>query len=157
MNLGYTESAMPTLRERIDEDLKQAMRERDEHRLSVLRLVRAGIKNAEVAAGKALHESGVLGVLQKEMRERKESLEEFRKAGRADLIAKEETQLAILEGYLPEQLGRDEIEAEARAVIAEVSAAGPQHKGKVMSVLMPRLRGKADGREINAVVTELLG
>ena len=148
---------MPDLRTRIGEDLNQAMRQRDEHRLSVLRLIRAGIKNAEVAAGKALDDAGILGVLTREQRERKDSLEQFRKAGRSDLVAREEAQLAILQQYLPEQLSRDQIEAEVRAAMAEVGASGPHDKGKLMSALMPRLRGKADGREVNAVVTKLLG
>ncbi len=145
------------IREQIDEDLKQAMRARDEDRLAVIRMVRAGIKNAEVAAHKSLDDSGILQVLQKEQRERKDSLEEFRKAGRSDLVHREETQLAILEHYLPEQLSREQIIEEVRAVMAEVGASGPQEKGKLMAALMPRMRGRADGREVNALVTELLG
>lgn len=148
---------MPDLRERIDEDLKQAMRGRDERRLSVLRLVRAGIKNAEVAAGKALDEPGVAGVISREVKERRDSLAEFRKAGRADLVDKEEVELGILLGYLPEQLSRDQVAALAKEAMAEVGASGARDKGKVMSALMPRVRGKADGREVNDVVTELLG
>ena len=148
---------MSGLRERIDEDLKNAMRARDEHRLSVLRLIRAGVKNAEVAQGKVLDETGILGVVSKEMRERKESLEEFRKAGRGDLVAKEEREIVILQTYLPEQLSRPEIEAAVREAMAETGASEPKDKGKLMALLMPRVRGKADGRDVNAVVTELLG
>src|SRR5438128_2617078 len=105
------------------------MRARDEDRLAVLRMVRAGIKNAEVAGRKPLDEAGILAVLQKEQRERIDSLDEFRKAGRADLVDREERQLAILTEYLPEQLSRDQIVDEVRAVMAEVGAAEPKDKG----------------------------
>lgn len=144
------------LKEKLDEDLKAALRSRNERRLSVLRLVRAGIKNAEVAQGGPLDDGGVLGVISKEVREHQESLAEFKKAGRADLVTKEETELAVLLEYLPQQLSREEIAAAAREVIAQVGAHGPADKGKVMPALIAQLRGKADGREINAVVTELL-
>lgn len=145
-----------TLLDRINNDLREAMRARDERKLSALRLVRAAVKNAEVAKGSALDEAGVLSVLSKEVKERKDSLAEYQKANRADLIQKEETELAILIAYLPPQLSREEIVAAARAVIEQVGAKGPADKGKVMPVLMGQLRGKADGAEINAVVTELL-
>lgn len=148
---------MAGLRERLDEDLKAAMRAKDEHRLSVLRLVRAGIKNTEVAQRKPLDEQGILGVLTKEMRERKDSLDQFQKAGRTDLVTKESAELAILQEYLPQQLSRDEIEVLVRDAMAETGVTAPDGKGKLMAALMPRVRGKADGREVNAVVTELLG
>jgi len=148
---------MADLRERMDEDLRQAMRARDERRLSVLRLIRAGIKNAEVAAGKGLDEPGVAGVVSKEVKERRDSLEEFRKAGRDDLVAKEEAELAILLEYQPEQLSREQVAALVRETVAQTGASGAKDKGKVMSALMPRLRGKADVRMVNEVVTELLG
>lgn len=148
---------MAELRERLDEALKQALRARDQHRLSVLRLVRAGIKNTEIAQRKPLDEPGILGVLAKEMRERKDSLEEFRKAGRTDLVVREEQELAILQEYLPQQLSREEIHAIVREAMAETGVTGPKEKGKLMAALMPRVRGKAGGREVNAVVTELLG
>ena len=145
------------LRKRMQEDLKAAMRARDEDRLSVLRLIRAGITNAEVAARKTLDDQGILAVLQKEQRERKDSREAYRKAGRSELVQREEAQLAILESYLPEQLSRAEIESIVRAVMAETGVTAAGEKGKLMAALMPRVRGKADGREVNAVVTEILG
>lgn len=144
------------LKDRMAEDLKNAMRAGDTSRLSVLRMVRAGVKNAEVAKGGELDDAGVLGVIQKEVRERRDSLEEFRKANRQDLVAKEEAELTILVEYLPRQLSRDEIAGAAREVIAQVGAKGPSDKGRVMPVIMQRLRGQAEGRDINEVVTELL-
>jgi uncharacterized protein len=148
---------MADLRERIDEDLKQAMRARDERRLSVLRMIRAGVKNAEVAARKTLDEPGIAGVVSKEVNEHRDSLEEFRKAGRDDLVAKEEAELAILLEYQPEQLTRDQVAALVGETIAQTGASGAKDKGKLMSALMPQVRGKADGRMVNEVVTELLG
>ena len=145
-----------TLLDRLNDDLKDAMRARDEHKLSALRLVRAGIKNAEVAKGGPLDEAGVLQIIAKEVKERKDSLVEFQKASRNDLIESAELEIGILMVYMPEQLSREEVEAAAKAVIQQVGAAGPSDKGKVMSVLMGQLRGKADGSEINAAVTELL-
>jgi hypothetical protein len=140
----------------MDIDLKNAMRAGDERTKTVLRLVRAGVKNAEVAKRGPLDEAGVLAVIAKEMREHQESLTEFRKANRADLAEVAEAELAILARYMPPQMSRDEIIIAAKAVIAQVGAAGPADKGKVMGVITAQLRGKADGRLINEVVSELL-
>ena len=133
------------------------MRQRDERRRSVLRMTLAALHNAEIAArGQPLDEAAELAVLSKEARQRRESIEEFRKAGRPDRADQEEAELAILAGYLPEQVGRDEIVSAARAVIAETGASGARDIGKVMPVLMERLRGRAEGREVSDVVRELL-
>jgi uncharacterized protein YqeY len=144
------------LKDQLAEDLKDAMRANDEPRKIAIRMVITAIKNAEVAAMKPLDETGVVGVIAKQVKQRKESIEEFEKAGRTDLVDKEAAELRVLEAYMPAQMSRDEIVAEARAVIAEVGAGGPSDKGKVMSALMPRLAGRAEGRAINEVVTELL-
>lgn len=144
------------LREKLAEDFKEAMRSKDEHRLSALRLLRAAIKNAEVARGKTLEEGAVVEVIGRQIREREESIEQFKKGQRPDLVAKEEQQLAALRPYMPKQLSREEIAEAAQKVISESGARGPQDKGKVMPVIMGQLRGKAGGREINEVVTELL-
>jgi uncharacterized protein YqeY len=138
------------------DDLKQAMRDGDTVKRSVIRLTMAAIKNAEIARQADLEDADILGVIAKEIRQRKESIEAFKQGNRPDLVAQEEAEMAILEQYLPKQMTREEVVAEARKVIDEVGAAGLGDKGKVMPQLIAKLKGKADGREINEVVTELL-
>jgi len=144
------------LKQKLETDLKQAIRAKDNVRRSVIRLVMAAIKNAEIARRAVLDDADILGVIAKEVKQRHESIEAFRQGNRHDLVAQEEAELAILQEYLPQQLTREEIIAEARQVIAEVEAQGPGDKGKVMPKLIAQLKGRADGREINTVVTELL-
>ena len=144
------------LKDRLAEDLKEAMRGRDEPRKTAIRLVIAAIKNAEVAQGSALDDAGVLKVVSKEVRRHRESIEGFQKGGRQDLVEAEEAELAILQSYLPPAMSREEIVEAAHRVIADTGARGPADKGKVMPVLISQLAGRAEGREINEVVTELL-
>ncbi|HEY49849.1 MAG TPA: GatB/YqeY domain-containing protein [Dehalococcoidia bacterium] len=144
------------LKEKLTADLKAAMRSGDKTRLSVIRMIRARLQNAEIAQQKTLDDPDILGLIAKEAKEHRESIEEFKKGGRQDLIAKEEAELAIVLEYLPQQISRDDIVTAARQVIEEVGAQGPGDKGKVMQKLMPQLKGKAEGRDINEVVTELL-
>ena len=144
------------LQEKLMADLKEAMKGGDKTRLEVIRMVRARIKNAEIAKQKSLDDSDVLDVIAKEAKQRRESIAEFKKADRQDLSDKEEAELAILLKYLPQQMSREEVLAAARRVIEEVGARGPGDKGKVMQNLVPQLKGKAEGRDINEVVTELL-
>ncbi len=144
------------LKQKLETDLKQAIRAKDNVRRSVIRLAMAAIKNKEIAKRAALDDTDILGVIAKEVKQRHESIEAFRQGNRPDLVAQEEAELAILQEYLPPQMTREEIIAEARQVITEVGAQGPGDKGKVMSRIIPQLKGRADGREINAVVTELL-
>ena len=145
-----------SIRERLTSDLKQAMKAGDTARRSVIRMAMAAIKNAEIAKRGTLEESDVLGVIAKDARQRQESIDAFKQGNRQDLVDREEEELTILQEYLPKQATREEIVAAARSVIAEVGAEGPRDKGRVMPVLIAQLKGKADGREINAVVTELL-
>lgn len=153
------------LKEHLAEDLKDAMRANDEVRRNTLRGLLTAISNTEIArvnvkdesaSRKALTDADVLDVVQKQAKQRRESIEEFRKAGRADLVSREESELAILSAYLPQQLSREEITAEVKAVVTEVGASGPGDKAKVMPAAIARLKGRADGRAINEVVTELL-
>ncbi len=144
------------LKEKLVDDRKQALKARDKVRTSVIRLVLAAVKNAEIARQAALEDADILGIIAKEVRQRHESIEAFKQGDRQDLVAQEEAELAILNEYLPRQMTREEIITEARRVIEEVGAQGPGDKGKVMPRLIAQLKGKADGREINAVVTELL-
>jgi uncharacterized protein YqeY len=145
------------LKQKLADDLKQAMRDGDKVKRSAIRLAIAAIKNTEIARQTALEDGDILGVIAKEIRQRKESIEAFKQGGRQELAAIEEAEMAVLEQYLPRQMSRDEIAAEARRVIDEVGAESIRDKGKVMPQLIARLKGKADGREINEVVTELLG
>ena len=144
------------LKQKLMDDLKQAMRGGDKVRRSVIRLVMAAIKNAEIARQAALDDTDILGIIAKEVRQRRESIEAFRLGNRPDLVAQEEAELAILNEYLPQQMTREEIIVAARRVIEEVGAQGLGDKGKVMPKLIAQLKGRADGRDINAVVTELL-
>ncbi len=149
------------LREQLMDDLKEAMRQQDELRKRAIRSVIAAIKQAETeldASGSrvSLDEGGILAIIGKQVKQRQESIVEYRKGRREDLVAEEEAELAFLQAYLPQQLDRAAIEAEARQVIAEVGATGPRDIGQVMKPLMARLRGRADGRLINQVVRELL-
>jgi uncharacterized protein YqeY len=145
------------IKQKLNDDLKKAIKDHDKLKCSTIRLLMAAIQNAEIAKRAPLAEADLLGIIAKEVRQHKESIEAFKQGGRQDLVAKEEAELAILQGYLPEQISRDEIIAAARQVIDKVGAQGLHDKGKVMSQLMPQLKGKADGKEINAVVAELLG
>ncbi|MFQ5472782.1 MAG: GatB/YqeY domain-containing protein [Dehalococcoidia bacterium] len=145
-----------SLKDQLSEDLKDALRQQDEVRKTTVRMAMTAIKNAEVESGKPLDDQGVIAVLAKEAKQRRDSVEAFKDAGREDLVDKENAELQILEAYLPETMGRDDIIAAAKEAIATVGAIGPADKGKVMSTLMPKLAGRAEGREINEVVTELL-
>ena len=151
------EEQISPLKQKLNDDLKQAMRGGDKLRCSVIRLLMAAIKNTEIAQQATLADGDVLGVVAKEVRQRHESIDAFKLGDRQDLLAKEEAELAILNEYLPQQMSREEIITAARQVIEEVGAQGLRDKGKVMPNLIAQLKGRADGREINAVVTELLG
>ena len=144
------------LEEKLMTDLKEAMKSGDKLRLSVIRQLRADAKNAEIAKQKRLDDSDVLGIISKAARQRRESIEEFKKGRRQDLVDRDDAELAVILGYLPRQMSREEIAAAARQVIEEVGARGAGDKGKVMPRLMTELKGKAEGREINEVVTDLL-
>jgi uncharacterized protein YqeY len=144
------------LRDRLTKDLKQAMRQRDERRKSTIRLVRAAITNAEIERGRELSDDEVLAVIAKQAKQRRESMAEFAKGGRQDLVDQEEEELQILLSYLPAQMTRDEIEVAARQVVAEVGATSMAQMGQVMRQLMSQLKGKADGSLVNQVVKEIL-
>ena len=144
------------LQDKVADDLRQAQKSGDKTRVTVLRLVKAGVKNAEIAQGAPIGDAGVIDVITREVKQHRESITEFTKGKRQDLVAKEEAELATLLEYLPKQLSREEVVAIVRQVIEQVGATGPGDKGKVMSQLMPQLKGRADGREANDIVTELL-
>jgi uncharacterized protein YqeY len=147
---------LPSLKEQLAEDLKEAIRQRDEARKTAIRMLTWAIKNAEVEKGRPLEDHEVLSLVQKEIRRRLESIEQFRKGNRPDLVEKEEAELNVLQAYLPPPMTREEVAEVARQVMAEVGAKSPRDKGKVMPILIQRLAGRADGRLINEVVSELL-
>jgi hypothetical protein len=150
------EAQFSQLKQKLTDDLKQAMKSGDKVRRSVIRLVMAAIKNTEIAQQATLADGDILGVIAKEVRQRHESIDAFKLGDRQDLLAQEEAELAILNEYLPQQMTREEIIAAARQVIEEVGAQGLGDKSKVMPKLIAQLKGRADGRDINAVVTELI-
>jgi uncharacterized protein YqeY len=144
------------LKLKLSEDLKQAMKSGDTVKRGTLRLLISSINYAESAKQAPLSEGDVLGVLAKEIRRHQESIEAFQKGNRPDLVAQEQAEMAVLQGYMPRQMGREEIVAAAREAIGVVGAKGPADKGRVMQQLMPGLKGKADGKLINEIVAELL-
>jgi len=148
---------MASLKERIDADLKEAMRSKDELGTSVLRMLKSAVKYKEVEpGGHALEDSGVLAVIQTLIKQRRDSVEQFRAGNRPELAEKEEREIARLQGYLPAQLSPDELRAEVRAAIAQVGAKGPKDMGAVMKALLPKVQGKAEGKAVSeAVKTEL--
>jgi uncharacterized protein YqeY len=150
------------LREQLRNDLNDAMRQKDKQRKTTIRLILSAINKAESeldSTGERVHldDKGILAVISKETKIRQESIVEFGRGGREDLVAEAEAELAILQTYLPTQLTRQEIELEAQGVIKEVGASGPHDIGKVMKPLMSRFQGRADGKLVNQVVRELLG
>ncbi len=146
-----------TIQERLNDDLKTAMKAQDGVTKDTVRLIRAAMKNAEIEKGAELDDSGALDVLARMAKQYRDSITTYRDNGREDLAEREEAELAVVARYLPEQLGEDEVRALAAQVVAELGASGPQARGKVMGRLMPQLKGKADGSLVNRVVGELLG
>ena len=133
------------------------MRAKDARRRSTIRMLEAAIKNAEIEKrGAELADADILAILQRQVKQRRESIEQYVSGNREDLAEIERVEIGIIEQYLPRQLGRDEVEARARAVIEQVGASGPGDRGKVMGMMMKELRGEADGSLVNAVVGELL-
>lgn len=156
-----------SLKDQLTADLRDAMRSGDETRKATLRMLISAVRNTEipperpegdlVTSGRSeLDDEGVREVIRKEIKQRRDSMEVYQKAGRTDLSGAEEAELTVLSSYLPQQMSRAEIEAVAITIIEQTGAAGPADKGKVMPLIMQELRGKAEGRDINAAVTDLL-
>lgn len=145
-----------SLKQQLQDDLKEAMRGGEAARRDVLRLVLAAIKQAEVDGQKALDDAGVQDVLTKQAKQRRESMADYEKAGRADLVAGEQAELAVIDAYLPQMMSEAEVRAAAVALIAELGVTDAKGAGQVMGRLMAQLKGKADGRLVNQVVRDLL-
>jgi len=145
-----------SLLERIDSDLKAAMKASDRVALTTIRGIKSAVKNREIQKGGALTDEEVISVLSTLAKQRKESIEQFKKGGRDDLVASEEAELEILRRYLPEQLSEEELARLIREAIDETGASGPKDIGRVMKTVMPRVKGRADGKEVNRKVSEIL-
>lgn len=137
----------------VREDVKEAMRASQKERLGVLRMLLAALKNEEIARGRDLTDEDCLGVVSKAVKQRKDSVAQYRSGGREDLAAKEEAEIAVLQRYLPAQLTA----ADVRAMVREMVAAGADNLGAVMKQLSPRIKGRFDGAEANRIVREVLG
>ena len=145
-----------SLKEKLQDDLKQSLRGGDKTRVAIIRLVLSGMNYAEIAKQAPLTDGDILGVIAKEVKQHQESIDAYKQGNRPDLVAVEEAEMAVLKEYLPQPATRDELVAAAKQYIAETGAKGPADKGKVMPKMIAQFKGKADGREINAIVTELL-
>jgi hypothetical protein len=145
-----------TLKERITEDMKAAMRARETERLGAIRMLTAAIKQKEVDERVELDDAAVVGIVDKLLKQRKDSIDAFEKAGRQDLADKEKAEAAVLQAYLPARLSADEVAAEVKAIVAELGAKGPGDMGKVMGAAKSRLAGKADMGQVSAAVKAAL-
>ena len=145
-----------SLKERITEDMKAAMRAKDTQRLGTIRLLTAAMKQKEVDERVELDDVAVIGIVDKMLKQRKDSIEAFEKAARQDLADKEKAEVAVLQAYLPARLSADEVAAEVKAIVAELGAKGPGDMGKVMGAVKSRLAGKADMGQVSAAVKAAL-
>jgi uncharacterized protein len=145
-----------SLLERLNEDMKQAMKNKDKERLSVIRMIKASLQNEAIKIGRELSSDEELTVLSREVKQRKDSLHEFEKAGRTDLADKVKQELIFLEDYMPKQLSEDELKQLIQQTIHEVGAQSKADMGKVMSAIMPKVKGRADGSLVNKLVQQLL-
>ncbi|MFZ7103420.1 MAG: GatB/YqeY domain-containing protein [Peptococcaceae bacterium] len=147
-----------SLNQRLLDDMKGAMKEREagKLKLSVIRMVRAAIKNVEINSRKELNDEEIIEVIAREVKQRRDSIPEYEKANRQDIVESLQAEINILLDYLPRQLTEDDIRALVRNVIEEVGAASSRDIGKVMGKLMPQVKGKADGKLVNQVVNSML-
>lgn len=156
LNQSQSLNQTQSLRDRITEDMKAAMRAKDSARLSAIRLLQAAIKQKEVDERIVVDDAAVLGIVEKLIKQRKDSIEQFGKAGRMDLVANETAELDLLSSYLPRQMSEAELAAAIDAAIAEAGATGPQAMGKVMAALKARIAGRADLGKASALVKQRL-
>jgi uncharacterized protein YqeY len=148
--------SIATLKDRITEDMKTAMRAKDSARLGAIRFLQAAIKQREIDERISLDDAAIIGVIEKLAKQRRDSINQFEQAGRMDLADKEKAELALLQAYLPQQMTDDELVAQIKALIAAQAAVGPQAMGKVMGALKPLIAGRADPARASALVKQLL-
>ena len=142
--------------ERLNQDLKQAMKDKAALKLSVIRMVKAALKNEEINLGRPLSDEDELTILTRELKQRRESLHEFEKAGREELASKAREEIEVLSAYMPAQLSEEEVRAIVRDAIAATNAASRKEMGKVMGAVMPKVKGRADGALVQKIVSEEL-
>lgn len=145
-----------SLKQKLQEDLKSSMKNKDTVRKSVVTLIRASIKQYEVDNRTELDEDGIIDVIAKQLKQRRDALVEFEKAGREDLIKETEAEIEVLKEYLPQQLSEEELEEIVKCTISEVGARSMKDMGKIMSVIQPKVKGRADGKLINKLVKQNL-
>ncbi|MBE2907479.1 GatB/YqeY domain-containing protein [Anoxybacillus flavithermus] len=145
-----------SLLERLNNDMKQAMKNKEKDKLSVIRMVKSALQNEAIKLGKTLTEDEELTVLSRELKQRKDSLQEFEKAGRTDLVDKVKEEITVLELYMPKQLSEEELVQIVKETIVEVGASSKADIGKVMGAIMPKVKGKADGSLVNKLVQQHL-
>jgi len=141
-----------SLKERLDQDLKTAMREKAQLRLETIRMLKSAIKYREIELMKPLDDAGIQGVIAVEVKRRRDAIEQYRAGNRPELAEKEEAEIAVLQGYLPQQLSADELRAKVDAAVAAVGAQGMKDMGKVMKALMPEVQGRAEGSAVSDMV-----
>ena len=144
------------LKEQLVADYKEAMKNKEKERLAVIRMVRGAIRQQEIDGQKELGEEDVIAVISKEVKMRRDSIEEFQKGGREDLVEKTQAEIDVLLPYLPAQLSEDEVRELVKAAVEQTGAATPKDMGKVMGVLMPKVKGRADGKMVNTIVKSFL-
>ena len=141
-----------SLKEQLTADMKEAMKNKEKERLAVIRMVRGAIRQQEIDGQKELGDEDVIAVISKEVKMRRDSIEEFQKGGREDLVEKTQAEIEVLLPYLPAQLSEDEVRELVKAAVEQTGAATPKDMGKVMGVLMPKVKGRADGKMVNTIV-----
>ncbi|MDD6135178.1 MAG: GatB/YqeY domain-containing protein [Selenomonadaceae bacterium] len=145
-----------SLKEQLTNDMKEAMKNHEKDRLAVIRMVRGAIRQQEIDGQKELGDEDIIAVLSKEVKMRKDSMEEFKKGGREDLVEKTQAEIDVLMPYLPAQLSEEEVRELVKAAVEQTGAATAKDMGKVMGVLMPKVKGRADGKRVNTIVRSFL-
>ena len=145
-----------TMRDKLEDDIRQSMRDRNQARLDALRFLKSAVQAAEKSGGESLDDARMLDVVAKQVNDRRESIRMFQEGNRTDLVSKETAELQVLEEYLPPQMSREELESLIQDLVSQVGATSIRDKGKLMGRLMPQVKGKADGAIVNELATQIL-
>ena len=145
-----------TMREKLEDDIRQSMRDRNQVRLDALRFLKSAVQAAEKTGGESLDDARMVDVVAKQVNDRRESIRMFQEGNRTDLVSKESAELQVLEEYLPPQMSREDLESLIQELVSQVGATSIRDKGKLMGRLMPQVKGKADGAIVNELATQIL-